>query len=263
MMDTNLGEQALFAQVLLDPDAPCPSGMRAWNDSDPIARLAIHRNSVVSSLIDALADTFPVAQELVGSEFFRAMASIFARQSPPSTRVLAHYGGAFPAFIESFAPAQSVPYLADIARLEMARVRAYHSGDTKPMPRDVVGLALASGERMGELRLVCHPSVSVVTSKFAIYSLWAAHQGEGHLGSVDPDSPESALVVRQGLDVLVVRLQPGAAQFIAAIQSGIALGEAAAIAIGRAETFDLTQILGLLMAHGALTSIHLPQRLDS
>lgn len=262
-MDTNVNEQALFAQALLDPDAPCPSGIRVWNDSDPIARMAIYRNNVVSSLIDALADTFPVAQELVGAEFFRAMSSIFVRQNPPTTRVLAQYGGAFPAFIESFTPAQSVPYLADIARLEMARVRAYHSGDSMPLSQELVGLALASGERIGELRLVCHPSICVVTSKFAIYSLWAAHQGEGDLRLVDPYAAESALVIRQDLDVLVVRLQPAAAEFIAAIQSGIALGEAAAIAIGTAATFDLTQVLGLLMKHGALTSIHLPQRLDS
>jgi len=263
MMDLHVHEQALFARTLLNPEAPCPSGVRTWNDSDPIARLAVYRNNVVSSLIDALADTFPVTQELVGPEFFRAMASIFVRQSPPSTRVLAQYGGAFPVFIEGFAPAQSVPYLADIARLEMARVRAYHAGDAEPVSRDVVGLALASGEQMAELRLVCHPSVSFVTSKFAIVSLWAAHQGEGDLGLVDPYCAESAMVARQGLDVLVVLLQPGAAEFIAAIQSGIALGEAAGIAVHTAGNFDLTHALGLLMTHGALTSIHLPQRLDS
>jgi len=153
--------------------------------------------------------------------------------------------------------------LADIARLEIARIRAYHSGDTKRLPRDVVMFALASGERMGELRLVCHPSVSVIASKFATSSLWAAHQGEGDLGLVEPYSAESALVVRQDLAVLAVWLQPDAAEFIAAIQSGIALGEAAGIAVHTAGNSDLTQTLGHLMTHGALTSIHLPQRLDS
>ena len=74
-----VGSQAAFAAALLYPARPCPPGLHAWNGSDPAARLAVYRNNVVSSLIDALADTFPVVQQLVGEEFFRAMAGVFAR----------------------------------------------------------------------------------------------------------------------------------------------------------------------------------------
>ena len=76
--------QSAFADALLDPARPCPPGLRTWNGSDPARRLAVYRNNVVSSLIDALADTFPVVQRLVGTEFFRAMAGVFA---PPAQRL--------------------------------------------------------------------------------------------------------------------------------------------------------------------------------
>ena len=52
------------------------------------------------------------------------MAGAFARQSPPRSRLLAHYGEGFAEFIERFEPARLVPYLADMARLELARVQA-------------------------------------------------------------------------------------------------------------------------------------------
>lgn len=172
-----------FAAALLDPALACPQGLRTWNGSDPAVRLAVHRNNVVASLIDALADTFPVVQELVGTEFFRAMAAVFVRQSPPRSRILAHYGQQFPDFVERFEPAGSVPYLADMARLEMARVRAYHAGDAEP-------------------------SVSVVRSRHAVVSLWAAHQDGSDLGLIDVEQPEEAVVLRVGLDVLVLRLPP-------------------------------------------------------
>ncbi len=252
--------QADFAAALLDPGWPCPDGLRAWNASDPTPRLAVHRNNVVSSLIDALANTFPVTQELVGPEFFRAMAAVFVRRAPPRSRVLAHYGQDLPAFVEHFEPARSLPYLADVARLEAARVRAYHAADAEPVASEAVRLALASGERIGELRLVWHPSLSALASAHAVVSLWAAHQGTGKLEDVRVDDPENAVIVRQGLDVVVLLAPPGTASFVAAVQSGRALGAAAAMAAAAAPAFDLAAVLPLLLGHGALTSIQLPQR---
>lgn len=207
--------QACFAAAVLDPTLPCPPGLRTWNGSNPAARLAVHRNNVICSLIAALADTFPVVEELVGAEFFRAMAAVFIREAPPRSSILAHYGQQFPDFIQRFEPAGSVPYLADVARLEMARVRAYHAGDAVTLVPGAVSLAWASGDRSGESHLVCHPSVSVVSSRHAVVSIWAAHQDGGDLASIDPDSPEDAIVLRSGLDVLVLRLPPdGAASVI-------------------------------------------------
>jgi len=254
--------QAAFAAALLTPDLPCPAGLQAWNGSDPTARLAVYRNNVVSSLIDAVADTFPVTQELVGEEFFRAMAAVFVRQHPPRSRVLAHYGREFAHFVDGFEPARAVPYLADVVRLEHARVLAYHAADADPLTAEMLDAAMSSGEDLGALQLVCHPSASVLVSAYAIVSLWAAHQGDGDLSAVDPALPESALVVRPGLDVLVLRLPPGAARFVIALQAGAGLADAAALAAGEAADFDLPKVLALLMGHGALITAQFPGSLS-
>jgi hypothetical protein len=255
--------QAVFGAALLDPQRACPPGLRAWNGSDPSARLAVYRNNVVGSLVDALADTFPVVQALVGAEFFRAMASVFVRQAPPRSRILAHYGEDLPGFIERFGPARPVPYLADVARLERAYVRAFHAADAAPVAAEVVGLALASGERIGELRLVCHPSLNALSSPYAVATLWVAHQGEGDPAGIDADQPETVIVVRPALQVVVLRAPPGAAGFVAAIQRGAALGAAAAEATDATGAFDLSTTLTLLLRHGALTSIDRSRRHDS
>lgn len=258
-----------FAAALLDPKCATPPGLLAWNGSDPAARLAVHRNNVVSSLVDAMGETFPVVRQLVGEEFFRAMAGIFVREMPPRTRVLAHYGGAFPSFIASFAPARALTYLADVARLEFARVMAYHAADAEPVADEIVTFALASGERMGELRMALHPSVHTLSSPNGVVSLWAAHQRDedGEIGTVDVDMPESALILRAGLDVLVLPVPPATVDFVEAIRAGLNLGDAASQAASRAaemgSDFDLTAILTPLLAHGALISLHLPPRLTS
>lgn len=257
--------QREFAAALLDPVHAVPQGLRAWNGSDPAARLAVYRNNVVSSLVDALADTFPVVQQLVGVEFFRAMAVWFVRGSPPHSRVLAHYGQGFPNFVAAFEPARGLPWLADVARLEFARVMAYHAADAEPASDAEVRLALASGERMGELRLELHPSVRTLVSPHAVVTLWAAHQvdDEADIGAIGLDSPECALILREGLDVLVLPVPGGMVDFVDALHAGLNLAGAAARAGASVQGFDLTSTLTLLLAHGALRSIHLPPRMNS
>lgn len=256
-------DPAAFAAAVLDPDLPLPEGLLVWNGSDPTPRLAVYRNNVASSLIDALADTYPVVQELVGEAFFRAMASRFVRQTPPQTRLLAFYGEEFADFVAGFEPARSVPYLADMARLEMARVWAYHAADAAPATAAALSQALGSGERAGELRMSFRPGLGLVCSDYAVVSLWAAHQGLGEIGSVDPMKAESALVLRQGLEVIVLRLPPGVAAFVGAAVRGLALGEAAAAALAEQAHFDLQGALGLLLQHGALASLQPTPSQDS
>lgn len=242
---------AAFAAALLDPGMVPPRGLRAWNGSDVARRFAVHRNNVVGSLVQALAEGFPVVQALVGPEFFGALAAEFVRRQPPRSPVMADYGAELPEFIERFAPARSLPYLADVARLERARLEACHAADAALLCAADVAGALADPERIGELRLRLHPAARLVVSPHPIVSLWAAHQGEGALADVDLRQAEAALVLRPLFDVLVVRCDPGTARFVACLQEGATLGPAAAQAAGCAG-FDLAATLSLLLAHGAL-----------
>lgn len=254
-MDVPAVGQQDFAAQLLEPGARCPPGLVTWNGSDPAVRFDVHRSNVVGSLVNALADTFPVVRQLVGDGFFRAMADSFVRSHPPRSRVLAKYGAELPALIEAFEPVRALPYLADIARLELAHVQAYHAADADVVPREAIERVIDEPAHIGTLHLRLHPSVSVLRSDHAIVSIWAAHQGEGELGDVDPSVGEAALVVRNDFDVLVLELAPGAAWFATALQNGQSLAAAAKTATNAAPDFDLTQALALLLRRGAIASI--------
>jgi hypothetical protein len=248
-----MSDQTTFAQALLNPHMPCPSGLTTWNGSDPATRFAVYRNNVMVSLIDALADTYPVVQQLVGEEFFRAMARVFVQAHPPRSRLMAYYGDQFADFVSRFAPASPVPYLADVARLEMARVRAYHAADVPSIDTDTLHLALARPEQLMGLNLALHPSVLVLASSFAVYSLWAAHQGALCISSVDPDMPQAVLVFRNALDVATLELSAATAQFVTRLQAGARLLEATGTASTMDPEFDLTHTLGLLLRWQLIT----------
>ncbi|MBE0473238.1 DUF2063 domain-containing protein [Rhodoferax sp.] len=250
-----MSTQTAFAQALLSADLPCPTGLSTWNDSDPSLRFAVYRNNVMVSLIDALADTYPVVQTLVGEEFFRAMARVFAGNNPPRSAVMAYYGRDFADFVAAFPPAASVPYLADVARLEMARVMAYHAADAVPIQPQVLQAALTDPEQLLSLQLVLHPSVHVIESSFAIFSVWAAHQDAQSALAVNPDVAQTALVYRAGLDVDTMEISAGAGIFVNTLLAEQTLAEAAQAASRADPEFDLTKVLGLLLRLQIITHL--------
>lgn len=250
-----MSTQTAFAHALLSAELPCPTGLTTWNGSDPTLRFAVYRNNVMVSLIDALADTYPVVQTLVGDEFFRAMAREFAQNNPPRSAVMAYYGHNFADFIATFPPAVSVPYLADVARLEMARVMAYHAADVVAIQPQVLQAALADPQQLLSLQLVLHPSVHIIQSGFAIFSVWAAHQGAQSALAVDPDVAQAALVYRDGLDVGIVELAAGCGTFVRTLLIGQTLADAVHAASSLDPEFDLTHALTLLLRLQLITHI--------
>jgi len=91
------------------------------------ARLRVYRHHVFHSLATALSATFPTVHALVGDEFFRGLTRAFVASTLPKNPVLSEYGAGFAAFIEGYAPAGGLPYLADVARLDWALNAAFHS----------------------------------------------------------------------------------------------------------------------------------------
>ena len=251
-----MSPQRCFAEALLEPEQACPPGLITWNASDPAHRFAVYRNNVIVSLVDALADTFAVTQDLVGEAFFRAMARVFAYTNPPTSRLLVFYGETFPEFIERFPPAASLPYLADVARLEFLRVRAYHAADVAPVRSEDIVAVLADEDKLPDLGLALHPSLAVLDSAGAVVSLWAVHQGVGDLATLVPDVPETALVVRDGLDVEVMKIPRATGVFIKAVKRGATLGDAMALAQRSDPDFDATLPLALLIQKSAITALY-------
>jgi hypothetical protein len=179
------------------------------------ARLRIHRHHVAHSLGSALAATFSTVHALVGDAFFRGMAQRFIEQGLPAQPVLAEYGAGFPAFVAGYAPAASLPYLADIARLDWALNVAFH----RPV---------ADG-------------VTLISSRYPLDRIWAAAQPGAPADTVNLDDGRAdLLILRRSDDAAFIVLTVGEAAFIAALSDGGSL-EGAAEQASRAEpTFDLS-----------------------
>jgi hypothetical protein len=184
--------ESSFAQALLDPEQPIPRGI------SPARRFSVYRNNVVAGLVKALASRFPVIERIVGEEFFAALARAFVAACPPHSAVLASYGEEFADFIAAFEPARDLAYLADVARIEGARTRAYHAADATPVSADE--FAALDVDAVAGLRVTLHPSAEIVRSAHPIVTIWAMNSGEQALSPIDDWRGEDALVARPYLD---------------------------------------------------------------
>lgn len=240
--------QRAFALALGDPDLPVPAGITGLQASQAKRRFAIYRNNVVISLVDALVDAFPVTAALVGEEFFRAMSREYMRTEKPSSPILIRYGEGFPDFIGTFAPANSVPYLADVARIEVAWAGAYHAADAAPCDVSVLS---GLGERVADVKARFLPSTRLVTSEFPAGSIWLSHRdGEG--AAPEAWLAEAVLFWRPEMNVEIAILTNAKRAFLGALVNGCPVGEAALTAISIDAQFDPGSHLVELVRRGCI-----------
>ncbi len=243
---------AAFASALLDPGNETPAVVTGPPGKAAVTRYNVYRNNVTASLIEVLAATYPAVQRITGVEFFRAMARSHLRATPPTSPLLFEYGRDFPAFIETYDYACSMPWLADTARIERAWLDAYHAADAEPLSAATLG-SVPPGH-LADLVFVAHPASRIVRSRFSVVTIFAANRDDAPVRRIDASVPEDALITRPDLDVVVRHLPPGGAVFLASLIAGRPLGEAAALAMDASPTFDLASNIAGMIDAGAFTA---------
>lgn len=239
-----------FAAALLDADRHPPAGLLA---ADTTERFSVYRNNVMHGLSRALAAGFPAIEAIVGEDFFSAMAAIYVRLSPPASPVLLDYGATLPDFLVQFEPADELPYLPDVARLELAYTRAFHAADAAPLPANRLNDIAA--DRIGSVRIALHPSLQILCSAFPVADIWAMNTGRAPLGEITDWVGQDILLLRPQYDVTVITLAPGEAEFLQHLQAGAALARAATAALDEAANFDLAAALAALFTRGAVIAV--------
>ena len=251
-MDTNLTRfQDGFAKVLLvrDPaEVPgLPPGIAA------LARqpgFAVYRNTVMKSCIDALQANYPAVTRLVGDEWFRAAAAIFAREQLPAQATLMYYGEAFAEFLARFEPAADLPYLPGVARLDRFWTESHAAPDESVLdPAALAGLApgtLAS--------TVLHPHAAARWAWFTdqpIYTIWHRNREAREHGPDIDWRGEGALLTRPHGAVRWVQLDAAGCALLDACAAGRPIAAAAAAAMAVQEHVDLARLIRTLLQAGA------------
>jgi hypothetical protein len=213
---------------------------------------AVYRNTVMKGCIDALQANYPAVARLVGEEWFRAAAALYARANPPRSPMLFDYGAGFTDFLEGFGPAADLPYLPAVARLDRFWTESHVARDETPLgPGALAGIDAA---RLGDVVLRPHAAARWAWFPVPAWSIWS-HQrkdaGESGAGPEIAWRDEGALIVRPGHAVHWLELDQAGCAFMDACAAGRPLAQAADAALAADPAADLAGLMARLIAAGA------------
>lgn len=136
----------------------------------------IYKNSISGALQNVLKEIYPVSLKLVGEEFFITMINDYIAITDSVSSDIGDYGNQLPEFISQFTPANSLPYLSDVARLEWA----WHSIFTAPENNilNLEKLAMYYETQAENILFLLPPKSTLLSSVFPIHHIWEVNQND-------------------------------------------------------------------------------------
>lgn len=205
-------------------------------------RLAVYRNNIVGSLTDVMLDSFPTLKALVGEEFLTQMGRSFILEHPPSHGCLNFYGTGFDQYIENFPPAQELPYLADIARLEIALNDSYYAKDEGALTPQSLG-NIPEAE-LSTLPLILMDHVKLIQSLYPLDEIYNFCNTENPDGELDLNAGGVKLMIfRADLETHLKTLSDSEFHFLSLCEKQAALSDAIAETVNTYPDFDFGAFL--------------------
>ncbi len=244
--------QAAFARALLADDPLAAAPELTGLVSQP--GFAVYRNTVLKGCIDALQANYPSVARLVGDEWFRAAAAVFAREHLPAHPALIDYGAGFADFLSGFAPAAELPYLPGVAQLDRCWTEAHIAADAAPLAAATL-MALTPAQ-MSALALAPHPATRWRWfDAQPIYTIWSRNRGDGDPAADLDWHGEGALLTRPNDEVRWLPLTAGGAAFLDRCAAGDSIERAALAALGVEPDIEFARLIQQLLAAGAFSAL--------
>lgn len=244
---------ALFQGDTVDGTSD-PTEIKAIQALQAQPGFSVYRNTVLKGCIDALQANYPTVSQLVGDEWFRAAAAVYAHAAPPQNGLLMGYGQSFSEFLAQFEPAVALPYLTAVARLDRCWTECHLAAEAPAL--DVDWLARQPPELLPTLLVQPHPAARWAWSDtHPAYALWQNHRN-GAIAITHEDVTwvgDGGLLTRPHDAVTWQAISPAGMAFLDACASGMALEAAATAAITAEPSVDFAALITQLLSAGALS----------
>ncbi|MBP7721402.1 MAG: putative DNA-binding domain-containing protein [Alphaproteobacteria bacterium] len=210
------------------------------NDIPLTRRMDVYRNNVMSGLGNALIANFPLLEKLVGRDFLSSMVRAYIVAHPPTSGCLTFYGHDFDKFVAGFARAAHLPYLPDVAKLEILSNRSYHAKDDEAL--SAPDLAVIPAGWLEQLELKLRDSVHLLQSPWPLHAI-RAYCLDDKMNAPDIHSGGACLLIhRPHLDVEIVKISAGEYKFLNTLRT-LPLGKAVVETLAAYPDFDFENTL--------------------
>ena len=244
--------QQAFATALFDADA-APSVLAHFKGERGEHGLALYRGNLTATWNKTLSAAYPVVRQLVGDEFFGALARAYGMAHPAEDADLNRFGSTFAQFLEGFEHVADYPYMPDMARLEWALHRAHFAADAAGL--DATALGALTPQQMELARFTLHPACALFASDWAVADLWRAHQAGGGFPQ-EMAARSFAVVARPHWQAELAPLTRAAHAALGVLAAGDQFGAALDAAFNVDEGFDIAANLEQWLRLSLLTGLH-------
>jgi len=245
-------QRVMTASILSHTSSRLGSKLQA-GDANPVNRFGIYRNNTLISLTGSLKVNFPVTVQLVHERFFHWAAQEFIRNHPPEQARLSSYGAKLPAYLASLPACRSVPYVAEVARLEWAICTSLHAEEHDSCSVEALSRL---GGAVGDARLVLQPTVQLIPSRWPTIDIWNAHQKKTvDLPDVIIRRATYVQVARLGDRIRLSSLSAGRCAFRRGLARGLSLVAAIDLAMSRDRSFAPGTEVASLFGENLVTEV--------
>jgi hypothetical protein len=244
--------QQAFGDALFDAGLAGEAGAQVKGEAVD-ERIGIYRGNLVSSWDKALSAAYPVVRQLVGAEFFTALARAYGKAWPSQDPDLNCFGANFATFLAGFEHTADYPYLPGMARLEWSLHTAYYAPDAPAL--DASRLSALSPDDLENARFIPHPAMRLEQAEWAVAQLWLAHQNGGMPFPEQMHADSFALVVRPRWQPRLLTLSGAAFAALSELAAGKTFGEALDAALALEEDFDAATHLKQWLEAGAFIAV--------
>jgi len=228
-----------FMNAIVDnsPDLLIPR-IKICGNVSPAERLSVYRNNIIGHLVDALSDTFSATRKLVGDDFFRSMVKQFIPGNMPTEADINRYGAYLPSFIRQYAPAQSLPYLADMAYFEWLWNESFLAEDDAALAPEEI--AMLSPQQYPSMHFRLRTSTRLMHAGYPVDKLWHFCEANGQGDAPDINMGDVfLLLMRPELELITLRLTRAEYLLLQCLSCGNTFEVSVGHALQEDEYFDI------------------------
>jgi uncharacterized protein (UPF0276 family) len=231
--ETLARQQQAFADALFAPETESALQLKHAE------RFGLYRGNLTSTWAKALAAAYPVIAQLVGEEFFAALAREYGRSHPSENGDLNRFGAHFESFLRGFEHVRDLPYLPDMARLEWQLHRIHYAPHEAALQAQDI-----DPQTVEQSSFRWQATAQLFASPWAVVPLWQAHQAASATGfPPDMGKPSQALLSRPEWTAQVTPLLAPEYAALQALRNGETFGAALDAAFALDEDFNVAASL--------------------
>ncbi len=216
-------------------------------------QMAAQRKRTENALYERLISVYETVTQVIGEDDMHELALEYFHKNPLKNWHPVDALDNFPYFLEGLNQSQALPFLADVATMDMGFHKAYHAINATTVRTSVFTELMP--EELAQKRVQLHPACFWLSSPFAIHDIWRMHHSPIPPKNIDFHVPQDVIIVRPHITVEVHKIDTGFTNALDRLDSGETMDTAFSRASRLDKNFNAVAALQFLIQNNLIVTL--------